>query len=66
MLVPLYMYLLTVYIVSVIKTSSYIINMYMCVARYRLYDILVIIGGGGNYCHIYQNVLEELKRLRIM
>lgn len=60
MLVPLYMYLLTVYIglhvVSVIKTSSYIINMYMCVARYRLYDILVIIGGGGNYCHIYQNV----------
>lgn len=53
MLVPLYMYLLTVYIVAVIKTSSYIINIYMCVASYRLYAILVIIGGGGNYCHIY-------------
>lgn len=26
---------------------------HVCSYSYRLYDILVIIGGGGYYCHIY-------------
>lgn len=32
----------------------------MCVASYRLYAFLVIIGGGGNYCHIIK--MYKLRR----